>query len=1124
MKGSLLRGFFIRFRKMLIAMFLIVVFCSGVVVGFFNTQASLNYTVNRYISDFNVPDAVISTNITESNAEETLLAIPGIAGVESRLTGMVQFYASSGRLLTAYVATLDQEAVQKLYSWVQLDTPTDDYVLIDQYFAQQNHISIGDEILVTSEEEQRPFLVAAIISAPETLFGNKIDGLSRNYSDIGFMYAPVSILARETEKEFSRMMAEWEERHQEFLQVKQEADDAWAQGEQELAGAQQELESRQAEFEQAQQELRGQIRTLTDARVQLMLGRMELDEAGDVAAEHKTKLEEALAKSYGQMLELEDRQADTEEIRNSLNSLLVRLEDARGRLTAARNRLTQSAGTLRVTLTALQEAKSVWDGIHDFSGETYLPEIVQNQADMTVSEIEDKLKDRGITPESLDEAISEVNFGTAQLKQGQQRIQDGIGQISQVYLPEVRAGLEEAEQGLELIALTRESLKTGIATMEDALQSIADFEAQEPENRKILEEKLQEVEDGLNAIYAGLSEGETALAEGREQLDSKKEEALKARQESEAALSEGEESLNEALEELNAWEGYTPLRNEFRITFEPDVADRQAVLDAAAAALGDVVTDSELYENSQLFRKFRDILSPWDTMTVFIPLVILVLVMMVIFLFSSMIVRQSRREIGVLRALGFSLRQVRGLFCMASFLMMIPALAAGIALSMPIKSIVDNAWMNAYHLPFHQSFFDVGKAVLASLGMVVASQAAILLSTIPVSRIQPVEIISRQANIRRPVSEKWTRILRRTKPMLKMSLLSLMRNRLQFFASAVCVTASVAILFFSMSFIVSKDDIIEEMFVRRIHYDCQVYFSAKPTPEQEEGIRTQSWIAQVDSVRTYSAEAVSGHDSVPVTVMALKEEASLLSVPDEHGRIMDLPHEGIVLAIDDARKLGVQKGDTVTIAGVSLTVAGISRQSGNVYSYCSLTQAEALGEPDQYMWLVRLNGDNDQELIGWLKDSENYIMTVITQILSDGINELHAPYDLIGWLIAGFAVVLGLFIIVNTNQTNLQNHKKELSILRAIGFQRREISLHWFSHAVLYFLISLALGLPLGYELSVITLKKVGAASHQFFYVSSPYQYVMTIGILFLFLLLAHLLSMHSLKKWNLVESVRDKE
>ena len=122
------------------------------------------------------------------------------------------------------------------------------------------------------------------------------------------------------------------------------------------------------------------------------------------------------------------------------------------------------------------------------------------------------------------------------------------------------------------------------------------------------------------------------------------------------------------------------------------------------------------------------------------------------------------------------------------------------------------------------------------------------------------------------------------------------------------------------------------------------------------------------------------------------------------------------------------------------------------------------------------------------------------------------------------SVVLGLFIIVNTNQTNLQNHKKELSILRAIGFQRREISLHWFSHAVLYFLISLALGLPLGYELSVITLKKVGAASHQFFYVSSPYQYVMTIGILFLFLLLAHLLSMHSLKKWNLVESVRDKE
>ena len=1119
-----MRGLLVRYRKILLSMMLITALCCGTTIGLINAYRSLERTIDRYQREYGVADAVISTETTRESDERVLEALPGIARVESRLTAVERFYTPTGRLLNAYVATMNREEIQTLHHWTQDPDTAGDHVFIDINFALANSLAVGDRIRVPVGEEYRPFRIAGLVSAPETMSGAKMKGFDGEYSDIGYIYVPVSLLEEETAREFRRMMAEWEEKQQEYLQAEQEAQDSLEQGESALQEAWEELEIRQKDFEQTRSDLQEQLKSMTDARFRLMRGQRELEEAETTAEERRAQLEQGLEKASAQLLELEDSKAQMEEIRNDLNTLLVRLEDAKGRLTVARGKLDGTAGELGVTLTALRGARTVWDEVRSSGAVAELPEIVENQVQISAAELEEKLRQNGITPETLDDTIRQAEQGASQLQSGRSRIQDGISQISRVYLPELQNYIEETEQGLELVSESIDALKGAIGEMEAGLQAIGEFEAEAPESREELNRKLEEVEEGIRSIYAGLEEGEAALTEGRKQLEEKNDEADAARREAQEELSEGAESLNDALEELNAWEGYTPLRNEFLLEFDPDVRDRQALLDSAAEALGEIVLNSTLYENSYAYKRIRDELLPWDTLALFVPILFTAIVMMVLFLFLTLMIRQSRREIGILRALGFSVAQTRSLFCLLSFLIMIPALAAGAALSLPLRNYFDDFYQRIHSFPLFAPVFDTRMFLLLSLGMIAATQLAAVLTTSAIGRVDPAETMTRQAAGYRPVSLRAKRICNGLDPLTRLSVISLGRNKLRFISASLCIAGAVGIMFTAMAFLSARGQLDEDLFERRIHYDCQILFTGEPEAALAEEIRRMPSVAKLENAQSFTAEILFAGRTEQAALLSLEPGTDLISVTDEAGRPMPMPGDGIVLEENRAKALGARAGDTVTVNGVPMTVAMVSRQLGSLVSYIPADRVPEMGTAPQYSWLVRLNGGDGEALNDRLRQEETYVMTVMTPVLRDSMYRALSTFDIFAWVAVLFAVVLGFFIINNTNQTNLQEQKRELSILRALGFTRGAISLHWFVHSLLYFITALAAGFPLGILMVRTAFAQLKYDSKNFIFIPEPFEFLVTAGVLFLFLAAAHLWTMRSIRKWDIAENVRDME
>ena len=292
MKLSLIKMVFRRYRKIMVSLVMIAALGVALMNGMFNAWESLDVSLKTYLTEYGIADASISADITDTDAAEKIRQVDGVANVIARLTGSSQVMTPSGNMLTAQIISMDKEDFLQLYHWEDSQEPAGDYILADYWFALNNGLSVGDELRIrTGDDEYRPFTVAAVVSAPETLERTKLNLGGKYYPDFGFLYAPVSLLETETEKEKSRMTAEWKEKEDEYLQAEKEFRESWDEGQAELTKAREELEKQEKDFNEKRTELKDQIRELTEGRARLILGRKELADAEETAEERKKELE-----------------------------------------------------------------------------------------------------------------------------------------------------------------------------------------------------------------------------------------------------------------------------------------------------------------------------------------------------------------------------------------------------------------------------------------------------------------------------------------------------------------------------------------------------------------------------------------------------------------------------------------------------------------------------------------------------------------------------------------------------------------------------------------------------------------------------------------------------------------
>ena len=1217
MKGYLFRAVFKKYWKLLLSVLFVSALGFAVMEGLSSGYLSLKTTLESYMRDYGIPDAVITTQVTSRDRMENLLAVPGIEAVNARLTGNVTLLSPSGRYLPVRAISYDEDEFQQFFFWEQTDTGDGDPVLLEYNFANDNNIHTGDTVQVKVDGAFRAYTVAGIVSRPETFSVQPLDEINGLNTDFGYIYAPRYLLEKETDAEHRNTMRELEEKSTELDQAEQNAHQEYHQALTDLNSAEAELKEKKTEFSLQQEDLKAQRAELEELREELLRQQKELEEKKIEAESNQKELNEKKAEALEKEAELTQGQLELDEKRGELEAaeqtfaeqrnpllraqkqalaqgiVLLKTKDAllsaktelenaraeamdkRGDLHAARAELTEKRDALKEALRLLRQAKNYLSGA---GGSVSVEDVLRKTDDLIPSEsdwnqMQSQLKSMlgsyapsgAITEASLDEAIDKVtslyneadrgldrvNGGLQQIRDGlklanekEAEIDDGLMQVQvgeeqlSGALRQIAEGFSQLREAADQIAEGRAEIDSyqarideGWREMNEALAQIADYQArlddgfaQIEAGQEEISSAIPQIEDGIRQIDVAVAEARSRLADGEKQLADKQAEVESGWIQAMSEFSDMKRELQNAYDQLADWEGYEALCNQFLLRFSAD-APRTETLEAAEAALGGVTIKSAvLYEDSSVGVRVNENLGPMETMMIFVPLVFFGVALVVVYLFMALIIRQSRREIGILRALGFTRVRIVLFFCAVNFQVSLGAVALGVVISLWQIRFIGGSFQHLYPLCFYTNLFDGGKAALSAVLTVAVGQAATLTGAARASKVQPAEAMSRPTPVRVNISPIAARAARKAPPMVKFSVFSLLRNPLRFLFSVVCLSASVMLIFDSFSLLASKNAIMTRLFEERIHYDCQIFLREDDGGALERALRGQPFVSGVEPLDFYVSD-FSLHGKTKTAVLnAMRGFSELISIRDEDGKYLPILQEGVVMERHLAEKLNAKVGDTVAVNGVPMVITAVSDQCISRVQCVSSAQAEALGKPDLRSVICRVKEADEKELMEFLIGQDNYFYSVFTRMSYIANEKNFSAFDVPAWIAVGFAVAIGLVVVINTANTNLLEQKRQLSVLRALGFQHGEISRCWFAQSLLYFLFSLALGLPEGMIVARITMLKMESPERSFPFINAPWAHALTAALVLAYITFSHLITMRSMKKWDLVENVKEKE
>ena len=102
--------------------------------------------------------------------------------------------------------------------------------------------------------------------------------------------------------------------------------------------------------------------------------------------------------------------------------------------------------------------------------------------------------------------------------------------------------------------------------------------------------------------------------------------------------------------------------------------------------------------------------------------------------------------------------------------------------------------------------------------------------------------------------------------------------------------------------------------------------------------------------------------------------------------------------------------------------------------------------------------------------------------------------------------------------------QRQLTIFRAVGFTVLDISNVWTLQSVGQLIISSLIGVPTGALSICILLKLCSSASQTYPFIFSWIAVLIAIAFVLLVVIACHLISMRSIKRWNIADNTRSRE
>lgn len=613
----------------------------------------------------------------------------------------------------------------------------------------------------------------------------------------------------------------------------------------------------------------------------------------------------------------------------------------------------------------------------------------------------------------------------------------------------------------------------------------------------------QEYQAGLARYQAGLSQYEQGIAAYNKGVEDY-EWGLSQLESSNQLLRQEELRLEEADKELSQAQSQF---SEKKATADQEISQAQTEIAQAKSDLSKLEkAPYQVYTRSSLpggdgYTTYSNATRSIAAVGNVFPVVLYLVAALVTFTTMARFVDEERTQSGLLKALGYTNRQIMAKFILyglaAGLVGTIVGIIAGNLLLSPLISniITQTTVIGPAKLHFYPLW--TGLALLLSLAS----------SVLPAYLVARRELTEKPAQLllpKPPVTgssiwlEKWPAIWSRLSFTHKVTARNIFRYKLRMLMTIFGVAGTVALLFGGLGIRSSISGVVQRQFGELIHYDMLVVENSRATEEeldklthflQSNQVRQSLPVAFEQLSQTVETSGQRKNISIGLYISDRQDLGNLVSLESSTGQPIKLSDRGIVLTEKLAQIYGVSVGDKLSLTledkEVSVRVEAVADMYAGHFIYMT----------DSYYEQVTSKQKTANAYLVQLKDSQlGRIQTLASQLLAmPAVRSLVQNTSLIDMLttIAGslqtimtilviLSILLGLVILYNLTIINMSERIRELSTIKVLGFHNKEVTMYIYRETIALSLIGMLVGLVGGIYLHKLLLAMIGSDSIRF--------------------------------------------
>ena len=826
---------------------------------------------------------------------------------------------------------------------------------------------------------------------------------------------------------------------------------------------------------------------LDSAKVQLTNGYNELDKSNKLLSNAKNELDKNKELLDSTNKELIAREKQLQEKKQLLDS-------ARNQIDAGKERVNNTLNPIGVEYEDVRDLKERLDRIKDSIPTedeviSYVPTTLTRYDDVVLAihelyelHISDRLKDIITDPDTIDEVID--------------LIPDNIE-----YHDEIIEGLNVYKEYSDTVV-----------TYAEEVNSLVEAEQQYEEGLRLYQEGYQKYIDGKNKYSEGYKKYLSGLKEYEE------------------GYSKYQEGLNTYYSNYNIYNTSLEEYYNSRKLFENGIKEAYKKLDS--------IEKCELYTYTRLDDKdysgYMEDGKSIENLSKLFPTIFFIVAVLISLISMSRMVEDDRIEIGTLKSLGFGNKHIRMKYLIYS--------ATATFLGGLVGSILGFFLLTKYIFGLYKMLFVIDKFVIdydftyiiLGIGISLLCICGTTIITInKVVREKPSELMRPKApkNGKNVFLEKIPFIWKRLNFSKKITIRNLIRYKKRIIMTTIGILGCTALTLTGFGI---RDSIIE---IPSMQFDNILTFSDTVYVLQQDNESDIDKLLEKDEIKNYT--------KTKMTVGNVKTYNTNLFVPEDESDLintlqlrdvntkesLELKDNTIYVSDKLADLVNKKEGDIIKFSESSGKTYSFKitkvfeNYAGNYIVMNKNTYEKIVGEYHTNLIYVNLKKSANEEKIQneFMKDSK--IMSVVSsKTMIDNVESMLKTLDSVVFVLIFLSGALSLVVLYNLAIINISERKRELATLKVLGFTDREVDNYINKETIIITVIGVILGLIFGVFLTNIIVTTIEVDMVRFIHKINLISYLITIIIMFAFTFIVNFVIHFTLKKIDMIESLKSVE